>query len=129
MRKTVRTERAPMPAGAYSQAVISGRLVFTAGQIGIDPGKGTLATGARAQTAQALENIANVLREAGSGLDWVIRMNLYITDMADFEVINGVYSSVFSEPYPARSVVEVAALPLGAVIEMEAVAEVERGST
>jgi 2-iminobutanoate/2-iminopropanoate deaminase len=125
MYETVETDSAPLPVGAYSQAVVSGGLVFTAGQIGICPESGKLLEGIELQTERVLDNLESVLIEAGSGLDRVIRMNLYITDMADFSLVNAIYSTRFSSPYPARSTVQVAALPLGASIEMDAVAEVK----
>ncbi len=125
MIETVETDSAPLPVGAYSQAVVTAGLVFTAGQIGIDPQSGLLADGVSAQTGQILDNLERILIEAGSGLDRTIKMNLYIIDMADFKLINEIYSSRFRIPFPARSTVQVAALPLGASIEMDAVAEVK----
>jgi 2-iminobutanoate/2-iminopropanoate deaminase len=125
MRRIVRTDRAPLPVGAYSQAVIAGGLVFTAGQLGIDPDTGTLEEGIEAQTERALDNVGHILRAAGSDSDWVVRMNLYITDMSEFDLVNRIYSSRFEEPYPARSIVQAAALPLGALIEIEAVASIK----
>jgi 2-iminobutanoate/2-iminopropanoate deaminase len=125
MRRTVRTENAPLPVGAYSQAVLSGGLVFTAGQIGLDPSSGLLEEGLEAQTERALDNLRAVLEAAGSGLDWVVRMNLYITDMAEFDLVNRIYSGRFEEPYPARSIIQASALPLGALVEIEAVASVK----
>ncbi|MBN2586454.1 MAG: RidA family protein [Candidatus Fermentibacteraceae bacterium] len=127
MRRTVRTVGAPLPVGAYSQAVISGDLVFTAGQIGIDPSTGMLEDGLSAQTARALSNVREILREAGTDMDGVLKLNLYITDMSDFDLVNRIYSSSFEEPYPARSIVQAAALPLGALIEIEAVAVIHEG--
>ncbi len=127
MRRTVRTVGAPLPVGAYSQAVISGDLVFTAGQIGIDPSTGALEEGLSAQTARALSNVREILREAGTDMDGVVKLNLYITDMSEFDLVNRIYSSFFEEPYPARSIVQAAALPLGALIEIEAVAFIHKG--
>lgn len=125
MRRIVRTGRAPLPVGAYSQAVMAGGLVFTAGQLGIDPQTGILEEGIEAQTERALDNVEHILRAAGSDSDWVVRMNLYITDMSEFDLVNRIYSSRFEEPYPARSIVQAAALPLGALIEIEAVASIK----
>lgn len=125
MSETVETGSAPLPVGAYSQAVVTRGLVFTAGQIGICPESGRLAEGVSGQTGQIMDNLEQILIEAGSGMNRVIRMNLYITDMADFDLVNRIYSSRFQPPYPARSTVQVAALPLGARIEMDAIAEVK----
>jgi len=122
MFETVKTGSAPLPVGAYSQAVITAGLVFTAGQIGICPESGKLVEGLASQTGQILDNLEQILIAAGSGLNRVIRMNLYITDMADFDLINRIYSCRFRSPYPARSTVQVAELPLGAMIEMDAIA-------
>lgn len=125
MRSTVRTSGAPLPVGAYSQGVIAGNLLFTAGQIGMDPEGGRLEEGVRKQTARALANVIEILEAAGTGPDRIVKMNLYITDMADFAVVNEVYSDLMDEPFPARSVVEVSALPLGALVEIEAVAQIK----
>jgi len=125
MFETVETASAPMPVGAYSQAAISGGLVFTAGQIGINPQTGKLTEDLSSQVDQALNNLEQVLIEAGSGLDSVLRMNLYITDMMEFDIVNRIYSDRLQRPYPARSTVQVAALPLGALIEIDAIALVK----
>ena len=96
-----------------------------AGQIGADPVTGHLAEGVAAQADRALMNLAAVLVEAGSGLDKVVRVNIYLTRMTDFDKVNSVYSGYFDEPYPARSTVEVAGLPRGALVEIEATAGLE----
>lgn len=129
LRRAVRTSRAPQPVGAYSQAVTSVNLVFTAGQIGISPETGLMAVGIEEQTRQALSNLEEILMEAGTGLDGIIKVNLYITDMSDFGLVNAVYSSRLREPFPARSLVEVSRLPLDALIEIEAVATIRRRKT
>ena len=129
MRKTVETDRAPIPVGCYSQGVVARDLVFTAGQIGLDPETGKLESDLESQTERALDNIEEVLLEAGSGMEMVVKMTLYITDMSAFSLINDIYSRRFNPPYPARSVVEVSGLPLGALVEMEAVAVIRRMST
>ncbi len=129
MRKIVETDEAPLPVGAYSQGVLASGMVFTAGQIGIDPLTGKLAGDIEKQTERALSNLQAVLEAAGSGMDWVVKMNLYITDMSDFQTVNRIYSQRFQRPYPARSVIQVSGLPLGALVEMEAVAAVGRGTT
>ncbi|MBD3277158.1 MAG: RidA family protein [Candidatus Aegiribacteria sp.] len=120
--RTVRTDRAPSPIGAYSQAAEAAGLVFTAGQIGIDPETGRLPEGIEAQTGQALKNIDAVLSVTGEGLDDVVKLTLYITDMCNFDTVDHVCSAVLKKPWPARSAVEVSALPGDALVEIEAVA-------
>lgn len=122
----VASERAPRAVGPYSQAVVAGGLVFTAGQVGLDPGTGAVVPGGvAAETARALENLRAVLAAAGSGLDRVVKTTVFLTDMADFAAMNEVYARVFGSHRPARSTVAVAALPRGAKVEIEAVAERE----
>jgi 2-iminobutanoate/2-iminopropanoate deaminase len=121
----VSTENAPKVVGPYSQAIIVKGLVFTSGQIPIDPYTGALAEGnIEVQTSQVLENLKVVLEAAGSSLDRVIKTTVFIKDMNDFSKVNEVYSKYFSQPYPARSCVEVARLPKDAGIEIEVVAEI-----
>lgn len=120
--RTVRTDQAPSPIGAYSQAVEAGGLVFTAGQIGLDPETGKLQEGIEAQTGQALKNVDAVLSVTGDGLDDVIKLTLYITDMCKFHTVDRVCSTVLKKPWPARSAVEVSSLPGGALVEIEAIA-------
>ncbi len=120
----VATERAPRAVGPYSQAVAAGGLVFTAGQVGLEPATGELvAGGVAAETARALENLRAVLAAAGSGLERVVKTTVFLTDMADFAAMNEAYARVFGSHRPARSTVAVAALPRGARVEIEAVAE------
>ena len=121
-RIKVSSQGAPAPVGAYSQALIFKDIVITSGQIGIDPGTGVIAGDAAAQTEKCLDNLEAVLSEAGSGLDGILRINLYITDMSDFDLINTVYGRRLDEPYPARSTIEVSALPKGALVEIDAIA-------
>jgi 2-iminobutanoate/2-iminopropanoate deaminase len=126
MKHIIQTENAPAPVGPYSQAVRSGRLLFTSGQIPIDPETGALVDGrVRDQTIQVLENLRNVLEEAGGSLDSVVKTTVYMTDMVDFHEMNVVYAEYFGEENaPARSTVAVAALPMGARVEIDAVAAV-----
>ncbi len=125
MKRIVNTEEAPKPVGPYSQAVIVGNLVFTSGQIGIDPKTGELVTGGIAEeTEQVIKNLAAVLKSAGAGLDRVLKTLIFITDINQFGTVNQVYARYFQEPYPARSTVQVTALPKGARVEIEAVAEI-----
>lgn len=121
-RKIVATASAPAAVGPYSQAVQVGNLVFTAGQLGLDPQSGRLVEGVEDQARQALANIAAILAEAGSGLDQVIKTTIFLQDMADFARVNAVYGQAFNDAPPARSTVAVAALPLGGLVEIEAVA-------
>jgi 2-iminobutanoate/2-iminopropanoate deaminase len=123
MRDIIVTDRAPGAVGPYSQAVATTDLVFTAGQIPIDPKHGTLIQGPiEEQTRRVLANVSAVLEAAGSRLDLVVKMTVFMTDLGDFKRMNSIYAEFFPENPPARSAVQVSALPLGAVIEMEAVA-------
>ena len=122
-RTIVATEKAPGAVGPYSLAVATGGLVFTAGQIPIDPATGKVdAETIEEQTSQVLKNIRAVLHAAGSGLDRVAKMTVFMTDLGDFQAMNAVYAQFFPADPPARSAVQVVALPLGVQIEMEAVA-------
>ena len=119
----VRTEHAPAAIGPYSQAAIVGDLVFTAGQVALDPATGTVIDGGiEAQTARVMENIAAVLAAAGSSLSQVVKTTVFLTDMADFPAMNQVYAEAFGDHKPARATVAVAGLPLGVRVEIEAVA-------
>ena len=124
--RAVETKKAPSAIGPYSQAVIAGSLVFTSGQIPIDPKTGELeAACIEVQTEQAIVNLSAVLEAAGSGLDRVIKTTCYLRNMGDFAVFNEIYARYFPGK-PARSCVEVSALPKGALVEIEAVAEITR---
>ena len=122
-RTIIATEEAPGAVGPYSQAVAADGFVFTAGQIPINPASGKVeAETIEDQTRRVLTNVDAVLRAAGSGLDRVVKMTVFMTDLADFQAMNGVYAGFFPSNPPARSAVQVVALPLGVQIEMEAVA-------
>jgi 2-iminobutanoate/2-iminopropanoate deaminase len=121
-RTAVQTDQAPAAIGPYSQAIRTAGLIFTAGQIGADPGSGELADGVAAQAEQALSNIAAVLAAAGSGIDLVTKTTIFLADMADFTTVNEVYARHLGEPFPARSTVAVRQLPKGALVEIEAIA-------
>jgi 2-iminobutanoate/2-iminopropanoate deaminase len=121
-REAIRTDAAPPALGPYSQAIVAGQLVFTAGQLGGDPRSGQLPEGIEAQTLQALRNIASVLEAAGAGWKDVVKTTVFLADMSDFAAFNAVYAEVLEEPFPARSTVEAAALPKGARIEIDAIA-------
>lgn len=120
-RNIISTEKAPAAVGPYSQAVALGNLVFTSGQIGINPLTGQLRQGIEDQTRQVLDNLESVLSAAGSGMDGVIKTTIYLTDMAEYATVNSLYAERFQSEPPARSTVQVAALPLGALVEVEAI--------
>jgi 2-iminobutanoate/2-iminopropanoate deaminase len=122
--KTIHTEKAPAAIGPYSQAMSSGGLVFTSGQIPLDPATGQIISGGIAeQTGQSIKNIAAVLEAAGSSLDKVIKTTCFLADMNDFAAFNDVYARYFSGK-PARSTVGVKQLPRNVLVEIEAVAEI-----
>jgi 2-iminobutanoate/2-iminopropanoate deaminase len=122
MKQAVQTDSAPKPIGPYSQAVKYGDLVFTSGQIPVDPGTGKMVEGdIQAQTEQVFRNLEAVLRAAGTSLQNAVKVTVFLADMADFAKVNEVYARQFEEPFPARSCV-VSALPAGARLEIEVVA-------
>ena len=122
IREVIATEKAPAAVGPYSQAIRAGDFVFTAGQLGLDPATGKLVEGVEAQARQALTNLTAVLEAAGSSLKRVTKVTVFLQDINDFKAVNGVYAQFFTQEPPARSAVQVAALPLGGLIEIEAVA-------
>lgn len=121
-RVSVQTDAAPSAIGAYSQAIRSGNLIFTSGQVGADPASGVLAEGVAAQAERALGNLASVLDAAGSGFDRVVKTVIFLTSVDDWATVNEAYARHMVEPYPARSTVTVRALPKGALVEIEMVA-------
>jgi len=122
-KKTIVTDKAPKALGPYSVAVSTGHLLFTAGQLGLDPATNKLVEGGiQAQTRQALTNIKAVLEAAGTSLSQVVKTTVFLQDMGEFALMNEVYGTFFTENFPARSAVQVAALPLGGSVEIEAVA-------
>lgn len=122
-RSTIQTDLAPAAIGPYSQGVAAGGFVFTAGQIGLDPATGAMVEGGVvAQAVQAISNLEAVLAAGGCSLSDVVKTTLFLADMRDFAAVNGVYDSRFDAPYPARSTVEAAGLPAGALFEIDAVA-------
>ena len=124
-RIAILTEKAPQPIGPYSQAVRHGNLVFASGQIPIDPATGNLVTGDIVrETEQVFANLAAVLSAAGTNLERAVKTTVFLTDMGLFSRVNEVYARHFKEPFPARSTVQVAALPKGVSVEIEVVAEV-----
>ncbi len=121
MKKEVRSSSAPTPVGPYSQAVDAGA-VYCAGQIGADPSTGSVEQGIVAQTSRALANLEGVLKAAGLGLQNVVKTTVFMVDLSEFSQMNEEYAKHFSAPYPARSTVQVAALPKGVRVEIDAVA-------
>lgn len=122
----IKTGGAPGAIGPYSQGIKTGGLVFTSGQIPIDPATGAIPQSAEAQAVQALENVKAVLAAAGAELADVVKVTVFIRDMNDFLKINEVYARFFAAPYPARSCVEVSRLPKDVLVEIEAVAAAKR---
>ena len=118
----VNTDKAPSPVGPYSQALWAGEFLFISGQIGIEPQSGELLEGMGSQFRQILKNLRSILEAASLGPKDVVKTTIYLTDISAFGKINDIYAEFFEEPYPARSVVEVSALPKGALVEMEAIA-------
>ena len=126
MKKTISTAKAPAAIGPYSQAIQVGNLVYTSGQIPIDPATGNLVEGGiKEQARQALKNIQAILQEAGLSMANVIKTTVFMADMNDFADMNAVYGEFFSEPNPARSAVAVKTLPKGALTEIEVIAELQ----
>jgi len=124
-REAILTDKAPKPIGPYAQAVRCGDLVFTSGQVPIDPGTGELVAGdIERQTEQALTNLAAVLAAAGTSLERAVKTTVFLTDLGLFSRVNEAYARHFKAPFPARSTFQVAALPKGAAVEIEVVAEV-----
>lgn len=123
MKKEVKTDKAPKAIGPYSQGIIANGLVFASGQIAINPQTGELSTGGiEEQTRLVLNNMKAVLEAAGSSLDKVIKCTVFLDDMDNFTLMNGVYGQFFTAPYPARAAVEVARLPKDVKVEIEAIA-------
>lgn len=124
-RRIIYTREAPEPIGPYSQAIVSGNLIFSSGQIAIDPKTGDLIEGdVEVQAKQVLENLKSVLAAAGGTLDTVLKTTIFLKDMADFPRVNTVYAGYFSKSMPARSTVEVSCLPKNVLIEIDCIAAV-----
>lgn len=123
MREVVSTEKAPAAVGAYSQAIKANGFVFTAGQLGLDPETGKLVEGGIEQQArQALKNLGAILEAAGASFDSVVKVTVFLADIEDFAAMNRVYKEFCADPPPARSAIAVRDLPLGGLVEIEAVA-------
>ena len=122
-KHVIATDKAPKAVGPYSQGIRVGDLIFTAGQIGLDPATGKMVTGGvEEQAQQVLTNLTGVLESAGSSMDLVIKTTVFLADIAFYPAVNEIYAGFFVNDPPARSAVQVAALPLGALVEIEAVA-------
>lgn len=118
--RLINTDKAPAAVGPYSQALATDSLVYTSGQLPLKDG--AMPEGIKEQAAQCLENLKAVLAEAGTGMDKVLKVTVYLAEIADFAAVNEVYAQYFAQPFPARSAFAVKALPLGAKVEIEAVA-------
>ncbi len=126
MKRAVATGAAPQAIGPYAQAVVAGGLVFLSGQIALDPESGRLVEGSiEDETRRVLQNLKAVLEAEGLGLDAVVRTTVFLTDLGDFPRMNQVYAEFFGEPFPARATVQVAALPRGGRVEIDAIASRE----
>jgi 2-iminobutanoate/2-iminopropanoate deaminase len=126
IKKIIKTEKAPKAIGPYSAGVKTEKFIYTAGQLGIVPETGNIIDGGvESETRQSLTNIKNILEEGGSSLNSVVKTTVFLRDMNDFSLMNSIYAEFFLEDPPARSTVQVAALPKGAAVEIEAIALVE----
>ena len=121
-KTTIKTDHAPAAIGPYSQAVVSGNLLFTSGQLPIDPATGKIPEGSIEDKAHLVfKNLEAIAKEAGTSLDNAVKTTVFLADITNFQAVNNVYAQYFKEPYPARSAFQVAALPLGADVEVEAI--------
>ena len=124
MKKAIQSNEAPAAIGPYSQAIYSGGMIYVSGMLGIDPVTGDLKATVTEQAEQALKNLSAVLKEAGTDTSRVVKTTVFITDMSAFAAVNEIYAKYFSAHFPARSCVQVGALPKGGLFEIEAIAEV-----
>ncbi len=124
-RERVHTDGAPAAIGPYSQAIVSGGFVYTAGQIALHPETGEMVDGGvEAQAVRVLQNLSAVLEAAGSSMKDVVKTTMYLADIADFVAVNEIYAQYFEEPFPARSAIQAGALPKGALVEIDAISRV-----
>jgi len=126
VKKIIHTDDAPKAIGVYSQAVRAGQTVYLSGQIGLDPASMQMVEGIEAQIARVFENLKAVAQAADGSLGDVVKLNVYLTDLAHFTRVNEIMAKYFREPYPARAAVGVASLPRGALVEMDAVLVIEK---
>lgn len=124
-RQVISSQYAPAAIGPYSQAIRVGNFVFASGQLGLDPTTGKLQEGVEAQTRQALANVQAVLAAAGANIDKTVKTTIFLANIADFAKVNAIYGEVFKIEPPSRSTVQVAALPLGGLVEIEVIALAE----
>ncbi|RTZ91029.1 MAG: reactive intermediate/imine deaminase [Deltaproteobacteria bacterium] len=122
-KEVIATKEAPAAVGPYSQAIRSGNTLYVSGQVPINPETGKMPETIEEQARQCLNNIAAILKAAGLGMENVVRCGIFMTNLDDFKTVNEIYASFFSGDYPARATVQVARLPLGAMIEIDAIAE------
>ena len=120
LKRSFNAENAPEAIGPYCHAVAVGKMIFTSGQLGNNPETGKLAAGLEAQTIQALTNLKTILEQMNSGLECLVKTTVFVQNMSDFPVVNKLYGMLIPKPYPARSCVEVAKLPAGGLVEIEA---------
>ena len=125
MKQVLHTEKAPAVIGPYAQGWKVGDMVYTSGQLGVDMETGKLAEGVEAQARTSMRNVGEILKAAGASYGDVVKTTIFVKDLADFKTVNTVYAEFFDGVYPARSCVQVAALPMGGLVEIEAVAMVE----
>ncbi len=121
--KEIKTNNAPQAIGPYSQAVVVGGMLYTSGQIPVDPETGTIAEGVEAQANQVFTNLKNLIAASGGTIENTVKTTVFIKNMNDFAQINEIYAKYFTEPFPARSCVEVARLPKDVLLEVEAIVE------
>lgn len=121
MKQVIHTDNAPKAVGTYSQAIKVGNTVYVSGQIGLDPATMTLRDGFNAQARQVFDNLEAIIKQAGGTLSDVVKFNVSLTDLNDFNELNTIFEERLTAPYPARAAVQVAALPKGAVVEIEAI--------
>lgn len=125
MKKAIHTEQAPQAIGPYSQAVQVGNLLFTSGQLGMDPVTSIFPETAALQAKQSLQNVQAIVEAAGASMNNIVKTTVFLKDMNDFAAVNEVYASFFEQPYPARSAVEVARLPKDALVEIEVIVQLQ----
>ena len=122
MKKIIHTDNAPKAIGTYSQAVLADKFLFISGQIGLDPGTMELVVGFEEETIQVLKNISSICEEAGCSINDVIKFNVLLTDLSNFQKVNEIMESALEKPYPARAAYEVSSLPKNSSIEIESIA-------
>lgn len=121
MKKVIHTEKAPQAIGPYSQAIQVGDMIYISGQIGMDPETGDVQEGIQKQTKQVMENLGEILKEAGADFSHLVKTTIYLASMDDFSEVNDIYGSYVEEPYPARATIEVSRLPKDVLVEIDAI--------